>query len=195
MNETMPDLDGEIARLEQSLVETRAKLAELRRKRPAEAVKDYTLVGWDGGPLHLWELFGEKKDLIVVHNMGSMCPYCTMWADGFNGIVHHLESRAAFVVVSPDAPDTQRKFAESRGWKFRMASSRGSTFTQDMGYETVDGKKLPGASIFHQPHDGGVQRVARASFGPRDEYCSAWHFFDLLDGGAKEWEPHFRYGS
>jgi len=37
-----------------------------------------------------------------------------MWADGLTGLLHHIENRAAFVVISPDRPDVQKEFASSR---------------------------------------------------------------------------------
>jgi predicted dithiol-disulfide oxidoreductase (DUF899 family) len=64
------------------------------------------------GSVQLSDLFGEHEDLIVIHNMGVSCPYCTLWADGFNGLIRHLEDRAAFVMVSPDPPDIQKEFAK-----------------------------------------------------------------------------------
>jgi predicted dithiol-disulfide oxidoreductase (DUF899 family) len=57
-----------------------------------------------------------------------------MWADGFTGTVPQLQDRAAFVVVSPDSPEIQQAFAQSRGWNFRMLSGQGSTFIKDMEY-------------------------------------------------------------
>ena len=29
--------------------------------------------------------------LLMIHNMGEACRYCTLWADGFNGFLPHLE--------------------------------------------------------------------------------------------------------
>jgi peroxiredoxin len=49
-------------------------------------------------------------------------------------MLQHFENRAAFVVVSPDTPDAQKKFADGRGWQFRMLSNGDSGFTEDMGY-------------------------------------------------------------
>jgi peroxiredoxin len=40
------------------------------------------------------------------------------------GIYNHLADRAAVVVVSPDPPEVQQRFAQSRGWKFPMVSHR-----------------------------------------------------------------------
>jgi len=189
----MTDLAYEIERLEQEIAERSERLAEHKRQLPQTPVSDYTLTGPDG-PVKLSHLFGEGKDLIVIHNMGKGCRYCTLWADGWNGILPHIENRAAFVVVTPDSPDTQAQVAHSRGWKFRMISSHGSTFTEDMGFRS-EKSWLPGVSTFYKNNDGSIIRVARAGFGPFDTFCSAWHLFGLLKDGVNGWEPKYRYGA
>ena len=140
----------------------------------------------------LSELFGESDDLIVVHNMGKSCPYCTLWADGLNGVRDHLANRASFVVASPDEPKVQAEFASGRGWKFPMVSSAGTSFFNDMGFE-IDGKAQPGVSAFHREDDGSIVRTGKAIFGPGDDFCAVWHLFDLLRGGPGEWEPRYEY--
>ena len=60
--------------------------------------------------------------------MGQACRYCTLWADGFNGFVPHLESTMAVALVSKDSPQRQREFANSRGWRFRLASHGGGDY-------------------------------------------------------------------
>src|SRR5690348_4390276 len=117
----MPD---EVIQLEQQILELQNRLSEARQRTPNESVVNYTFVGPGDSSISLSDLFEDKKDLIVVHNMGKSCTYCTLWADGFNGVLPNVESRAAFVVISPDDPEAQRKFAMSRGWKFRMVSCR-----------------------------------------------------------------------
>jgi predicted dithiol-disulfide oxidoreductase (DUF899 family) len=72
-----------------------------------------------------------------------------MWADGYNGIHHHIATRAAFVVSSPEPPEVQRKFAASRGWKFPMISHAGSTFAADMGFRTSNGGHCREPAILH----------------------------------------------
>lgn len=119
-----------------------------------EEVREYVLTDSEGGKVALSTLFGKKDDLILVHNMGRSCPYCTMWADGFNGVLDHLEDRAAFGLVSPDAPPVQKKFAGSRGWKFKMFSSKGTSFSKDMGFEGEEGSPEPGVSVFHRTKTG-----------------------------------------
>ncbi len=176
---------------EASLVRSAEKLAALKRRQPLEHVADYHLAG-PRGPVKLSQLFGRKKDLIVIHNMGVQCKYCTMWADGFNGLLPHLLSRAAFAVVSPDPVAVQRKFAASRGWKFPMYSAANSPFIHDMGFLPTPDDPLPGVSTFCHVR-GKVFRVASAPFGPFDQFCATWPLFALLADGVGDWQPRFRY--
>ncbi len=177
----------------------RRQIADLRRKmREAQAsiepepVKDYEFRR-AGGTVKLSELFGHPDTLIVVHNMGASCPYCTLWADGFNGVFEHLRNRAAFVVSSPDAPEKQQAFAAGRGWRFPMVSIEGTTFAQDMGYWSDD-HAMPGISVFRRV-EGEIMRVADTSFSPGDDFCTVWHIFDLIPEGAGDWKPKYRYAS
>jgi predicted dithiol-disulfide oxidoreductase (DUF899 family) len=177
----------------EKLAQYRREIAGLRQKMRAaqasiepEAVKDYEF-SVPGGTIRLSALFGDKDTLFVVHNMGAGCPYCTLWADGFSGVYDHLRQRAAFVVSSPDDPATQRKFADSRGWKFPMVSHQGTTFAADMGYRRDSGFR-PGVSVFKREGDK-LFRVADTSFAPGDDFCSVWHFFALIPEGDAGWRP------
>jgi predicted dithiol-disulfide oxidoreductase (DUF899 family) len=187
---TTTELEQAYAELERA----RARVMEARRKVPATEVSDYTFQDADGQPIALSALFGAHDDLLVIHNMGTFCAYCTMWADGFNGLLPHLADRAAFVVISPDDPTAQQRFARERGWRFRMVSSRGTTFREDMGFASP-GVLMPGVSAFHRTPDGTLTHVAHAFFGPGDLYCAAWHLFDLLPSGGGDWEPRFTYAA
>ena len=196
----MTDVDAHEARkkaLYEEIEAKHAELVELLKSEGPEPVEDYTLKGADGEAVTLSEAFGDKSDLILVHNMGRRCPYCTLWADGFNGVLPHLEDRAAFVVVSPDAPEDQQAFARSRGWRFRMLSAQDSPFTNDMGFQTEhEGKPfvLPGCSTFRKKDDGSIERVAKTFFGPGDPYCAVFHLFPLLAGGVDGWQAKLAYG-
>jgi len=178
------------------LTEYRAQIAELRKKmretRAAiepEEVKDYALRTAQG-TTRLSDLFGAKDTLIVIHNMGAGCRYCTLWADGFNGVYDHLASRAAFVVSSPDAPEKQQAFAASRGWRFPMVSVDGTSFAQDMGY--WKNGPVPGVSVLKRA-GGKILRVADTQFSPDDDFCGVWHFWNLIPEGAAGWQPQYKY--
>jgi predicted dithiol-disulfide oxidoreductase (DUF899 family) len=47
--------------------------------------------------------------------MGQACRYCTLWADGLNGFVPHIES----------------KFANSLNWRFTMVSHGGGEYIKE----------------------------------------------------------------
>ena len=181
-----------------TLASYREQIADLRRRmREAQAavepepVQDYALSTPDG-VRHLSDLFDNKRDLIVIHNMGASCPYCTLWADGYNGLYPHIADRAAFVLTSPDPPDVQLRFASGRGWRFPMASHAGTTFAGDMGYRSESGGCLPGVSVFRR-EGAQVLRVADTGFQPGDDFCAVWHFFALLPEGPGNWRPRFEY--
>ncbi|HEY5210253.1 MAG TPA: DUF899 family protein [Stellaceae bacterium] len=179
----LAELRGEIALL-------RAQMRKTQGTVEPEPVENYAFAT-PQGPTHLADLFGDKDTLFVIHNMGASCVNCTMWADGFNGILPHLESRAAFVVSSPDAPDSQQKFKDSRGWKFRMVSHRDTDFAAAMGYRGEKGFR-PGVSVFKK-QDGRIVRVSDQGLGPYDDFCAAWHFFDMIPEGAGDWSPQYKY--
>ena len=182
------------------LARVRSEMRALQARVEPQAVDDYVLSGWDG-PVRLSELFGDKHDLIVIHNMGTGCPACTMWADGFNGVYEHLASRAAFALASPDPVETQKAFAASRGWRFPMVSCAGSTFAEDMGYrqgrdpgDARMGGWEPGVSAFRKDEQGRIWRQSDAEFGDDwDVYCVVWHLFDLFPDGAADFRPRYSY--
>ncbi len=193
---TTENLEAEFAEAWANLESAKQRMAELRRRMAPERVEDYVLKGPDGG-VRLSEMFGDKTDLILIHNMGSECPYCTMWADGFNGALRHLQDRAAFVVVSPNDVGVQQALRAKRGWHFEMYSAEGTTFIKDMGFESdgtaYNSSAMPGVSTFRKNADGSIDRIAKDFFGPGDLYCGVWHLFDLLADGAGDWEAKLDY--
>lgn len=174
----------------QQIAAIRSEMRGLQAAIEPEEVPDYRFAT-PQGEVALSELFGDKPDLFVIHNMGRGCPYCTMWADGFNGVLAHLENRAAFVIATPDAPAAQTEFARSRGWNFRMVSHAGSSFAADMGYRGEQGFQ-PGVSVFRK-EGGRILRVSDTGLGPRDDFCAVWHFFDMLPAGPDGWHAKFAY--
>lgn len=178
------DVAARIETIETRIGELERQLAALRREAYGGEVADYELAGPDG-PVRLSQLFGGRDRLIVVHNMGFACPYCTMWADGFNGLLPHIEERAAFAIASPDPVEEQQKGAAGRGWRMRMVSTRGSTFSKDLGFED-GGSPMPGVSTFVRGADGTIRRHAAAPFGPGDRFCAVWSFVELLPENPEE---------
>jgi predicted dithiol-disulfide oxidoreductase (DUF899 family) len=174
------ELEGvykESEKLRKKRIELLSKLGEMN------VDTDYSFLMRDGSNKSLSELFGDRKYLFTIHNMGKHCSYCTMWADGFNDTYNYIQEKGAFVLVSPDDHDTQKEFADSRGWKFDTATPDNNDFIKDMGYTSEkDGKTYyqPGVSVFEKNDDGKIKRISKDWFGPTDYYCNVWHFYDLL---------------
>lgn len=192
MKETQ-DIIEQISSLEQEIMKKKAELYSLKKSVPRFEVQDYQLRDRLGKPIKLSELFGDKQELILVHNMGASCPYCTLWADGFIGIYKHLENRAAFAVSTPDPYEAMDKFATSRGWNFTVVSTSGSTLKPDLGFQLSDGSYYPGVSTFLKDKDGRILHIAKAFFGPGDDFCALWYLFDMLAIDNPDWEPSFSY--
>lgn len=163
----------------------------LQKEAKIDLISDYVFKDFDGNAISLPSLFQDKNTLVVVHNMGSGCSYCTLWADGFNGIVDHLNDAFSFVVATPDSFEKMSDFANSKEWKFNMVSSKDSTFFEDMGFATKQEEKtyyMPGYSVFSKNEDGTVSRVAMDYFGPGDSYSSIWHILNIIPNQGN-WSP------
>jgi predicted dithiol-disulfide oxidoreductase (DUF899 family) len=186
MNDEIREIEAEILRL-------KGRLSEARRRGEPELIANYRLTRANGDPVDLADLFGDKRDLLVIHNMGRGCVYCTMWADGFASMLPHLEDRTAVVLISPDEPAVQSAFAASRDWPFAMVSAAGTSFIADLGFADDGGGYLPGVSALHLDANDSIVRTGRDEFGPGDDYAPAWRLFDLLQDGAGNWEPKFQY--
>ncbi len=184
-----PDLQ-KMGDLHRRITELRQQMTELAKSAPLE-VSDYIFQTTEGD-VTFSEMFAGKPNLLMVHNMGTGCTGCTLWADGFNGIYPHLANRAAFYLSSPDTPEVQQKFAASRGWRFPMVSHQGSSFAEDMGYRSEDGNWHPGLSSFRM-NNGKITRIATTPMGPFDDYCAIWHMFNLLQDGSDGWQPQYKY--
>lgn len=181
-----PLLATQITNLEQSILNQKEQLAALRKKITPKKMGPYFFLDFLGQRVSLSELFFHKTELILIHNMGSSCAWCTMWADGLIGLVPYLESKASLVVTSPEDPIIQQKFHRQKGWNFNMCSTKGSSFRKDLGFEDEHGPQ-PGVSTFIKKADG-IYLVSSARFGPHDNYCVTYDFFDLLPSGWSEWD-------
>ncbi len=191
---TGPSQSDEIARLEQEVLDAKKRLTDALRKQPPQPVSEYTLrYAGSGAPVRLTDLFGSSSDLLVVHNMGKKCVYCTLWADGFSNVYKHIANRCPFVLTTPDDPTVAGAFAGSRGWTFPVLSHAGTTFAADLGFNPAEGDFHPGVSALFKESSGKVVRTGSRPFGPGDDFCSVWPLLDLLKNGSAEWAPKYHY--
>ncbi len=155
----------------------------IRAKSPKLKVADYALTRPDGSTAQLSELFGDKSQLVLIHNMGKACPYCTMWADGFNALWKHVAEKAAFVLVNNDDAAELGRVAAARHWSFPVASAKGTTLFQDLGFASDKDGWFPGVSTLVKKKNGKIERFAAQPFGPGDKFNSVFSFFELLPKG------------
>ena len=184
------DVVSEAEKLEFEIMEKAKQLAALRRAEGDAEVPDYAFETADG-QTSLSGLFAGRERLLAIHNMGQGCRYCTLWADGINGVLGHLEDAMAVALVSKDPPAVQRRMALDRGWRFRLASHGGGAYMTEqcaMGEHA----NFPGAAVYERRGDGIVRR-ARAFFGPGDLYSPVWHFLALAGLGPPDWTPQYHY--
>jgi predicted dithiol-disulfide oxidoreductase (DUF899 family) len=183
-------MSSEIAKVEGQIFELTKRLAELRTASPGIEVKNYSFDTLNGQTT-LLGLFGEMDKLLVIHNMGQGCRYCTLWGDGLNGFVPHLESTMALVLVSKDEPEVQRRFANSRAWRFHLASHGGGEYIQEQTVMQGAGN-MPGAVVYERRGDQ-IFRMNACIFGPGDLYCSIWPLLGLAGMSDGDWTPQFQY--
>ncbi|MGA9943608.1 MAG: DUF899 family protein [Candidatus Cybelea sp.] len=191
-------------RLREAEIDLRDRIeavAAMRRGLPAgPVVPDYTFLE-NGERVHLSELFaGDKPYLILYHLMywakdDQFCPMCSLWIDGFNGIVPHVTERANFVIASRAPFDALKAWADRRQWnRLRLLSDDGSSFARDIGAEDADGS--PDSTIIVFAKEGERLRhvyTAHPMLADRergiDLLSPIWHLFDLMPSGRADWYP------
>ncbi|MGP1347278.1 MAG: DUF899 family protein [Phycisphaerales bacterium] len=164
------------------------RLAQLRAIPPQPITERFTFRTPEDRPITLSELFADHSDMLIIHNMGRRCSYCTLWADTLIGIARHIQRRCALVLCSADEPPALAAAIKERGWNFPCVSGAHSGFNEAMNFGTST-KALPGVSSLHRSPNAEIHRITAAAFGPGDDFCPVWPFFDLLKEGPNGWQP------
>ena len=122
---------------EKDLTRRSDELARRRQELPWVRIDKAYKFDTDDGSASLTDLFKGRSQLLVYHFMygpdyKAGCPSCSAIADGFDGIVVHLENHdVAFSAVSRAPLATLQAYRRRLGWTFRWASSAGSDFNHD----------------------------------------------------------------
>ena len=191
--------------------------AQRRRLPPGPEVENYV---FEEGPrdldagdapvrkVRLADLFGSPdRSLIVYHLMygkaqTSPCPMCTMWIDGFNGIVDHVTQNADFVIAAASDLPALRAHARNRGWdRLRLLSARSSTFKYDLNSEDEEGNQDSTVSVFTRDPDGTVRHfyTVHPWMAPDvrergiDRLTPTWNLLDLIPQGRGNWYSSLDY--
>lgn len=180
----------EIKNLEEQALAIATRLETLRRENPLTPVRNYEFDSLTG-PIDLLTLFGNKETLLVIHNMGDGCRWCTSWADGLNTALPHLEEHFAVVLANKNPPAAQRQFALDRGWKFRMVSHGGGDYAVEQSI-SGDGADMPGI-VCYVRKDRDIFRKNASEFGPGDFFNPLFHVATLAGVGLEDFTPQFSY--
>jgi predicted dithiol-disulfide oxidoreductase (DUF899 family) len=121
----------------------------------------------DKGSASLADLFRGRSQLIVYHFMfgpdyKAGCPSCSAIADGFNGVVAHLENHdVAFSAVSRAPLAKLQAYKQRLGWTFPWASSAGGDFNFDFNVSFTEEQQSTG-SIEYNYKSGGLKMDTKA---------------------------------
>ena len=142
----------ELLEAEKELTGRSDELARRRRELPWVPIEtDYRFQTTEG-EASLADLFGGRSQLLVQHMMFPGCPSCASVADGYDGIVVHLEHHdVAMVAVSRYPIAELTAFKERMGWRFPYVSSLGSDFNFDFGVAKTDAEIAAG-DMAHNMH-------------------------------------------
>lgn len=127
----------ELLAAEKELTWRSDELARRRQELPWVRIDKEYRFETDEGRASLTNLFRGRSQLLVYHFMfgtdyAAGCPSCSAIADGFNGIVVHLENHdVAFSAVSRAPLAKLQAYKQRMGWTFPWASSYGSDFNSD----------------------------------------------------------------
>lgn len=133
---------AELLEREKELTRLSDELARQRRELPWLPVEKNYVLQTANGPKTLPELFDGRSQLLIYHFMfgpsyEAGCPTNSSMADGFDGLIPHLNARdVTFICVSGAPIDKLEGYRKRMGWNFAWASSCESDFNADLGYSS-----------------------------------------------------------
>jgi len=148
------------------------ELAKRRQELPWVRVdKDYGF-DTDEGRASLKDLFRGRSQMLVYHMMfgpeyTAACPSCSAIADGFNGIIVHLENHdVKFWAVSGAPLAKLQVFKRRMGWTFPWASSHSSDFNFDFNVSLTEEQQREGSYEYNYVRGTPLPSSRLGSEGP-----------------------------
>jgi predicted dithiol-disulfide oxidoreductase (DUF899 family) len=158
----------ELLHAEKELTRRSDEVARQRQELPWVRIDKKYRFETDAGSASLVDLFRGRSQLLVYHFMfgpdyTAGCPSCSSIADGFNGIVVHLENHdVAFSAVSRAPLAKLQAYQRRMGWTFPWASSAGGDFNFDFNVSFSEEQQREG-SIEYNYERGGHAMDATSS--------------------------------
>jgi predicted dithiol-disulfide oxidoreductase (DUF899 family) len=129
------------------------------------------------------------------------CPMCTLWVDGYTGLVRHLRQVVNFGIVAEAPIGELRAWGREREWNgLRLLSSAGTGFKTAMQFQDPAGNQFPGLSVFVRAADGSVKHsysncaimTSDVNRG-MDLLSPLWNLMDLTPAGRGDFNPRLDY--
>jgi len=164
----------QVLRAEKELTRQSDQLARLRGQLPWVAVDKEYVFDTPNGQRTLRELFDGRSQLLVYHFMfgpywDAGCPACSMWADGFDRVVVHLNHRDVTMVCASRAPlDRLEAFKQRIGWTFQWVSSLRNDLNYDYGVSFPEERRAAGAKHNFTQEPSGEEHAGLSAFALRD---------------------------
>jgi len=161
---------------EKELTRRSDALARKRQELPWVRINKPYRFETDQGAASLADLFKGRSQLIVYHFMfgpdyKAGCPSCSAIADGFNGIVVHLENHdVAFSAVSRAPLARLQAYKQRMGWTFPWASSLGDDFNFDFNVSFTEEQQRNEGIEFNYTREPPLQ--SRSDGEPVDAIAS-----------------------
>jgi predicted dithiol-disulfide oxidoreductase (DUF899 family) len=190
------------ALLEKEKAFTRAsdEMSRAVRDLPWEAVtKEYRFDG-AAGRQTLADLFDGRSQLVVYHFMfhpddKAGCPHCSLRADGFSGVIRHLNQRDVTMVVVSRAPyDKLAAYRSRMGWTFPWVSSGGSDFNRDYHVSFTPEEKAEKRAFYNYTlcDPQALEREGHSVF-LKDEAGRVFHTYSCYNRGNDKLNLHYHY--
>jgi predicted dithiol-disulfide oxidoreductase (DUF899 family) len=199
---------------EKELIHLRDRINQERRSLPwVQVSKDYVFDAASGKKT-LADLFAGRTQLLIYHFMlgpgqQAGCPSCSLLADGFDGVLVHLENHDVALVTVSRAPLAEIEAYQTRmGWCFPWVSSAGSDFNFDYHVSftrerTPDGHgiynyaempvpagskdfEMPGLSAFSKNEQGEVFHTYSCYARGLEDMLGTMMFLDRTPKGRNE---------
>lgn len=177
---------------EKEATRARDKLNAERRRLPMVKIdKEYLFEGSDGKS-SLFDLFDERRQLIIYHFMfdpswDAGCMGCSFLVDNI-GHLAHLHARDTSLAVVSRAPLTKSEpFKRRMNWIIPWFSSYSSDFNYDFHFTTDDGEQ-GGVSVFLREGENIFHTYSTTARG-NDLLHGTYNYLDLTPLGRQEdWE-------
>lgn len=145
----------DLLKAEKELTRRSDELARRRADLPWVRIDDTYRFEADEGEASLADLFKGRSQLLIYHFMfgpdyAAGCPSCSSIADGFNGIVVHLQNHdVAFSAVSRAPLAKLQAYKKRMGWSFPWVSSSDSDFNFQFNVSYTEEQEREGVVVYN----------------------------------------------